>query len=107
MGPLPPNIDGHIALFGSRLLHGQEDLWKTNGRFECEFGYLENAHECHSSSSSSSRKRLEFINIPLPGSMSSQTLCSVWEKWETILLNPGRIKSNGFRTTILQRIESN
>ena len=29
MGPLPPNIAGHIALHGCRLLHGQEDLWKT------------------------------------------------------------------------------
>ena len=33
--------------------------------------------------------------------MSSQTLCSVWEKWETILLNPGRSKFNGIRTTII------
>ena len=30
--PLPPNIAGHIALHGSRLLHGQEDLWKTTRR---------------------------------------------------------------------------
>ena len=29
MGPLPPNIARHIALYGSRLLHGQENLWKT------------------------------------------------------------------------------
>ena len=39
----------------------QENLWKTtwrsHGRFECEFGYLENVQEYHSSSSSSSRKR--------------------------------------------------
>ena len=38
------------------------NLWKTTwrsyGRFECEFGYLGNVHEYHSSSSSSSRKRL-------------------------------------------------
>ena len=62
MGPLPSNIAGHIAPHGSRLLHGQENLWKTtmrfHGRFECEFGYSENVHEYHSSSSSSSRKRL-------------------------------------------------
>ena len=36
-----------------------------------------------------------------PKCMSSPTLCSVWEKWETILLNPGRSKFNGIRTTIL------
>ena len=44
MGPLPSNIAGHIALDGSRHLHGQEDLWNTTrrsyGRFECEFGHL-------------------------------------------------------------------
>ena len=61
LGPLSSHIAGHIALFGSRLLHGQEDLWKTTrrscGRFECEFGYLMNVHEYHSSSSSSFRKR--------------------------------------------------
>ena len=44
---------------------------------------------------------VELINIPLPRSLSSPTLCSVWEKWETILLNPGRSKSNGIRTTII------
>ena len=32
MGPLPPNIAGHIALQGSSLLHGQPDLWKTTRR---------------------------------------------------------------------------
>ena len=61
-GPPPSNIAGHIAPHGSRLLHGQDDLWKTTrrsyGRFECEFVYLENVHGYHSSSSSSSRKRL-------------------------------------------------
>ena len=31
MGPLPPNIAGHIALYGNRLLHGQENLWKQPG----------------------------------------------------------------------------
>ena len=30
MGPLSPHIAGHIALYGSRLLHGQEDLWQGN-----------------------------------------------------------------------------
>ena len=59
---LPPRIAGHIARHGSRLLHGQEDLWRTtrrsHGRLECEFGYLVSVHEYHSSSSSSSRKRL-------------------------------------------------
>ena len=60
--PLSPRIAGHIALHVSRRLHGQENLWKTTwrscGRFECEFGYFVNVHEYHSSSSSSSRKRL-------------------------------------------------
>ena len=32
MGPLSPCIAGHAALHGSRLLHGQEDLWKTTRR---------------------------------------------------------------------------
>ena len=40
-------------------------------------------------------------NIPLPKSTSSPILCSVLEKWETILLNPGRSKSNDIRTTII------
>ena len=56
METLSPNIATYIALFGSRFLHGQEDLWKTTrrfyGRLECEFGYLKNVHEYHSSSSS-------------------------------------------------------
>ena len=30
MGPLPPNIAGHIALHGCRLLHGQEDPMENN-----------------------------------------------------------------------------
>ena len=30
MEPPPPNIARHIALHGSRLVHGQEDLWKNN-----------------------------------------------------------------------------
>ena len=55
MEPLSPNITEQIPLYGSRLLHGQENLWKTTWRsyerFECEFGYLENVHEHHSSSS--------------------------------------------------------
>ena len=149
MGPPSPHIAGHIALYGNRLLHGQENQWKTTwrsyGRFECAFGYLWNVHEYDSSSSSSSRKELslendgtafqgnkkadqwsdrnhlhkpdqfprfkvcigkliakvELINIPLPKSMSPPTLCSVWEKWETILFNPGSIKFNGIRTTII------
>ena len=62
MRPLLPNVAEHIPLYGSRLLHGQENLWKTTWRsyesFECEFGYLMNVHEYHSPSSSSSRKRL-------------------------------------------------
>ena len=65
MGPLPSNIAGHIALHGSCLLHGQEDFWKKTrrsyGRFECEFGYLENVHEYHTSSSSSFRKEYDTI----------------------------------------------
>ena len=61
MGPLPPHIAEHISFFGNRLLHGQENLWKTTwrscGRFACECGCLANVHEYHSSSSGSSRKR--------------------------------------------------
>ena len=57
-------------------------LWKTAGQLSTE---TEN----------------ELINIPLPRSMSSPTLCSVWEKWETILFIPGRSKSNGNRITII------
>ena len=60
MGPQSPHIAGHISLYGSRLLHGEENLWKTTWRsyerFELEFGYLVNVPEYHSSSSSSSRK---------------------------------------------------
>ena len=44
---------------------------------------------------------VELINIPLPESMSSPILFSVWERWETILLNLGRAKFNGIRTTII------
>ena len=161
MGPLSPHIAGHIALYGSRLLHGQDDLWKTTwrscGRFDCELGYLVNVHEYHSSRSSSSRKRLwhEFeickesslvndgtafqgnrkadqwsdrhhwhkpdqfprfkVGIDKLIAQSSLwifhcqcqcllglcALCSAWEKWETIMLNPGRSKFNGIRTTII------
>ena len=32
MGPQSPHIAEHIPLYGSRLLHGQEDLWKTTRR---------------------------------------------------------------------------
>ena len=62
MVTLPPNFAKHIPFYGSRLLHGQGNLcktsWRPYERFECEFGYLESVHEYHSSSSSSSRKRL-------------------------------------------------
>ena len=62
MGPLPSNIAKHIPFYGSRLLHGQENLWKTTWRsyerFECEFRHLGNVHKYHFSSSGSSRKRL-------------------------------------------------
>ena len=59
MRPLSPCIAEHIS---SRLLHGQENLWKTPWRpyerFGREFGYFVIAHVYHSSSSGSSRKRL-------------------------------------------------
>ena len=42
---------------------------------------------------------LSVLLTPKP--MSSPTLYSVWERWETILLNPGRGKFNGIRTTII------
>ena len=44
---------------------------------------------------------VELINIPLPRSISSLALCSAWEKWESMLLNPGRSKLNGIQTTII------
>ena len=36
----------------------EKNTWRSYGRFKCEFGYLENVYEYHSSSSSSNRKRL-------------------------------------------------
>ena len=42
--------------------------------------------------------------ITTPKPRSSPTLCSVWEKWEMILLQPGRAKLNGIRKTITLRI---
>ena len=50
---------------------------------------------------------VELISVPLPKSMSSPTLCSVWEKWETMLLNPGERNSMVFGQQHFQRIESN
>ena len=47
---------------------------------------------------------VELINIPLPKSTSSPNLYSVWERWETILLNPGRAKFIGIRTTIISKL---
>ena len=47
---------------------------------------------------------VELVNTPLPKSASSSILYSVWERWETILLNPGRAKFTGIRTTIISRI---
>ena len=42
--PLSPFFAGYIAQHGSRLLHGQGNLWKKTwrsyGRYECDFGYL-------------------------------------------------------------------
>ena len=29
MGPLSSHIAGHVALYGSRLLHGLENVWRT------------------------------------------------------------------------------
>ena len=42
--------------------------------------------------------------MPLPMSMSSLTLCSAWEKWESILLNPGRSKFNGIQTDFFSEL---
>ena len=47
---------------------------------------------------------VELINIPPPKSTSSQSLCSVLEKLETILLNLRRSKFNGIWKTITSRI---
>ena len=38
METLSPNIATHIPLYGSRLLHGQENLWKTTFRSYERFG---------------------------------------------------------------------
>ena len=42
LGPQSPLFAKHIPQYGSRLLHGHENLWKTTwrsyGRFECEMG---------------------------------------------------------------------
>ena len=39
----------HPFFFASRLVHGQGNLWKTTwrsyGRCDCDYGYLENVHE--------------------------------------------------------------
>ena len=43
-------------------------------------------------------KRL--LRSPTPKPTSPPTLCSVWEKWEMILLPPGRAKLNGSRIWI-------
>ena len=69
METLSPNIATHFPSYGSRLLHGQGNLWKTTWRsyeiFGREFCYLVNVHEYHSSSSGSSpkRQRREFWNF--------------------------------------------
>ena len=47
---------------------------------------------------------VELINVSLRKPTPSPTLCSVWERWETVLLNLGRAKFNGIRTTIVSRI---
>ena len=42
----------------------------------------------------------KVISSPTPKPSSSPTLCSVWEKCEMILLQPGRSKLNGIQKTI-------
>ena len=44
------------------------------------------------------------IKSPTPKPTSSPTLCSVWWRWEMILLRLGRAKINGIRKTITSRI---
>ena len=39
----------------------------------------------------------KLIRSPTPKPTYSPTLCSGWEKWEKILLRPGRAKLNGIR----------
>ena len=159
MEPLPPNIAEHIhpirwkpssPMSGKFMEDNLAILWKI----ECEFGYLGNVHEYHSSSSGSPWKRLwhefnickelslenngtaflrnrkadqwsdrnhwqkpdQFPRFEVgidklsaqsslsifhcPKSMSSPILYSVWERWETIVLNPGA-KFNVIRTIII------
>ena len=61
METLPPNIAEHIpflkAVF-SMVRKSMEDNLAIHERFDCDFGYLVNVDEYHSSSSGSSRKRL-------------------------------------------------
>ena len=54
-----PHTSNHMeAVFSVvRKIHGKT-TWRSYRRFECEFGYLGNVDEYHSSSSMSSRKRL-------------------------------------------------
>ena len=66
----------------------------------CEAFSVQRGTPCESDTASR-REEVCLLNIPLPKSMSSPTLCSVWEKWETILLNPARSKFSGIRTTII------
>ena len=45
----------------------------------------------------------KLISSPTPKPSSSPTLCSAWEKWEMILLRPGKAKLSGIRITITSR----
>ena len=158
MEPLPPHIAEHIPLYGSRLLRGQENLWKTTwrsyGRFECEFAiwgrfmnttlraavhlgkdcdinlrvvknyllenngtaFQRNRKADQWSDRGNWHKPNQFprfeVGIDKLIAQSSLSifhcqglcllrLCALWEKWETILLNPGRSKSNGIQKTII------
>ena len=50
---------------------------------------------------------VELIYIPLSKSVSSPILYFVWQRWETILLNPEKSNSMIFENNLFQRIESN
>ena len=98
----------------------RNNLWDSVGLLFCETGKLISEHEKSLVSVSTiifkyatwmSTSLLcgkpSLPTPPTPKPTSSPTLCSVWEKWEMILLRLGRIKSKGIREKLFQGYESN
>ena len=94
-------------------------LWQTAGQLFRETEKLVRGQTETTGISMISVQDLRWVSTSLLHSRASQYLhCQslrllrlyalFWERWETILLNPGRGKFNGIRTAIsFQRIESN